>query len=52
LRFYLRQGVGAKLGGDPQELLTVRVAAVYLVKTTQRIAGPADNGRTFENIVY
>jgi hypothetical protein len=52
LRFYLRQGVGAKLGGDLHELLTVRVAAVYLVKTTRRIAGPADNGCTFENIVY
>ena len=41
------------LGGDPHELLTVRVAAVYFVKTTRwRVAGPADNGSTGENIVY
>jgi len=52
LRFYLRQGVGAKLGGNLRKLLTVQVTAVYLVKTMRRIAGPSDDGRTFENIVY
>ena len=52
LRFDLQQGVGAILGGDHYELLTVRVTAVYFVKTSRRVAGPADNGRTRENIVH
>jgi hypothetical protein len=51
-RFDLQQGVGAILGGDPHELLTVRVTAVYFVKTSRRIAGPADDWRTRENIVH
>jgi hypothetical protein len=51
-RFDLQQGVGAILGGDHHELLTVRVTAVYFVKTSRRIAGPADNGRTREDIVH
>ena len=52
LRFDLQQGVGAILGGDYHELLTVRVTAVYFVKTSRRIAGPADDWRTRENIVH
>ena len=51
-RFDLQQGVGAILGGDSHELLTVRVTAVYFVKTSRRIAGPADDWRTRENIVH
>jgi hypothetical protein len=51
-RFDLQQGVGAILGGDHHELLTVRVTAVYFIKTSRRIAGPADNGRTGEDIVH
>jgi hypothetical protein len=52
LRFDFRQGVRAKLRGDSQEFLTVRVAAIYLIKTTRCITGSADNGRAFEDIVY
>jgi hypothetical protein len=51
-RFDLQQGVGTILGGDPHELLTVGVAAVYFVKTSRRIARPADDWRTRENIVH
>jgi hypothetical protein len=51
-RFDLPQGVGAILGGDHYELLTVRVTAVDFVKTSRRIARPADNGCTRENVVH
>jgi hypothetical protein len=51
-RFDLQQRVGAILGGDHHELLTVRVTAVYFVKTSRRIAGPADDWCTRENIVH
>jgi hypothetical protein len=51
-RFDLQQGVGAILGGDHHELLTVRVTAVDFVKTSRRIAGSADDWRTRENIVH
>jgi hypothetical protein len=51
-RFDLRQCVRAMLRGDYHKLLAVLVAAVYFVKTTRRIAGPADDGRTCKNIVH
>jgi len=40
------------LGGDDHELLAVRVTALYFIKTTRRVARPADNGRARENIVH
>lgn len=43
-RFDLTQSAGAVLRGDGPELLTIRVAAVYFVETTRRVAGPADDG--------
>ena len=40
------------LGGDPHELLAVRVTAVYFVKTIRRVAPPGDNGSACENIMH
>ena len=40
------------LGGDPHELLAVRVTAVYFVKTIRRVARPGDNGSACENIMH
>jgi hypothetical protein len=51
-RFDLEHGVGTMLEGDHQELLAVRVTALYFVKTTRRVAMPADNGSAGENIVH
>jgi len=51
-RFDLEHGVGTMLGGDHQELLAIRVTALYFVKTTRRVARPADNGSSRENIVH
>jgi hypothetical protein len=50
--FDLEHGVGTMLEGDHQELLAVRVTALYFVKTTRRVARPADNGSAGENIVH
>jgi hypothetical protein len=51
-RFDLEHGVGTMRGGDHQELLAIRVTALYFVKTTRRVARPADHGSSRENIVH
>jgi hypothetical protein len=42
--FNLLQRAGTMLGGDGHELLTVGIAAVYLVEAPRRIARAGDNG--------
>jgi hypothetical protein len=39
-------------GGDRRELLAVRVAALYFIKTARRVARPGDDGSSGENIVH
>ncbi len=42
----LEQAFWTMLGGDPHELLAVRVTAVFFVKTTRRVARPGDHERS------
>jgi hypothetical protein len=51
-RFDLKEGVRAMSGGDRRELLAVRVAAFYFIKTARRIARPGNYGSAGENIVH
>ena len=51
-RFDLKQSVRTVLGGDHHEVLAVRVTTLDFVKTTRRVARPADNGSACENIVH
>jgi hypothetical protein len=51
-RFDLMQGFRTMLGGDLHEFLAVRVTAFDFVKTTRRVARPADHGSACENIVH
>jgi hypothetical protein len=51
-RFDLLQGFRTMLGGDLHEFLAVRVTAFDFVKTTRRVARPADHGSACENIVH
>ena len=39
-------------GGNHLEFLTIRVAAVYFVKTSWRVARPPDNGSSCEKFVH
>jgi hypothetical protein len=50
--FDLKQGVRAMLRGDIHKLSAVGITAIYFIQTAGRIAGPADNGRTGENVVH
>jgi len=50
-RFDLEQSLRAVFGSDFNKLLAVYVAAVYFVKSTRRIAAPADYRSPRENIV-
>jgi hypothetical protein len=50
-RFDLEQSIGTIFGSDLDKLLAVHVAAVYFVKSTRRVAAPADNRGSGENIV-
>ena len=52
MRFDLEQRVRTMRGGDHHEVLAVRVTTLDFVKTTRRVARPADNGRACENIVH
>jgi hypothetical protein len=51
-RFDLMQGFRTMLGGDLHEFLAVRGTAFDFVKTTWRVARPADHGSACENIVH
>jgi hypothetical protein len=46
------EGFRTMPGGDLHEFLAVRVIALYFVKATRRIAGPANNGSTGENLMH
>jgi hypothetical protein len=51
-RFDLMEGVRTIPGGDRRELLAVRVAALYFIKTARRVARPGDYRSAGENIVH
>ena len=50
-RFDLLERLGAKLLSDRHQLLAIRIAAVYFVKTARRIAGPSDNRGAKKRVV-